>query len=277
LPDTHALAQHSVPAVLLLSGSGPQNRDGSRADLPGYMPQRDIADSLVGRGFGVLRLDDRGIGASTGNFLGSTTYDFARDAELAAQWLRAQPVVDGTQLTIVGHSEGALVALLVAASDSNVRALVLLGAASQTGREVARWQRRALVAGDPATWPARDRDAVLAVADSNAERAARADLWLSTWFDIDPRTIARRLRLPVLLLHGENDQQVPRVQADELAVALRAGGATTVSVQTFPSTNHLLLADESGDPRGYAQLASRAVRRDVLHAIGEWTSRWGRR
>jgi uncharacterized protein len=281
LPDSSAAlsagASPAWPAVLLLSGSGPQDRDGARADLPGYALQREIADSLVHRGFAVLRLDDRGVGQSTGSFLGSTTYDFARDAELAAQWVRAQPMIDRSRLTLVGHSEGALVALLVAASDSNVRALVLLGAASRTGREVARWQRRALVAGDPATWPAQARDAVLAASDSNAERAAQQDPWLSTWFAIDPRGIARRLHIPALLLHGENDQQVPRAQADELAVALRDGGATDVSVRTFPSTNHLFLTDTNGDPRGYAQLASRAVRGDVLRAIAEWVSGRGRR
>jgi pimeloyl-ACP methyl ester carboxylesterase len=267
LPD---LASTSVAAVLLLSGSGPQDRDGSRADLPGYAPLRELADSLAARGTAVLRLDDRGIGASTGDFLGATTLDFARDAAAAVRWLRAQPMVDPFRVTLVGHSEGALVAMLTAAADSTIRAVVLLGAPSRSGRDVARWQRRAYVAADPTSWPPRERDAVLARADSGAERAAEQDPWLRTWFALEPRTIARHVRAPVLLLHGETDRQVPVAQADELAAAFRAGGTADVTVRRFPSVNHLLLDDADGDPRGYARLGSRALRGDVVRTIGDW-------
>lgn len=262
-----------VPAVLLLSGSGPQDRDGARADLPGYAPQRELAESLAARGIAVLRVDDRGIGQSTGSFLGATTLDFARDASAAVRWMRAQPVVDSTRVMLVGHSEGALVALLVAADDARIHALVLLGAPSRTGRDVARWQRRALVVADSSRWPARARDDVLAAADSNAERVAANDPWLRVWFALDPRAVARRVRVPVLLLHGETDRQVPVAQAAELAAALRDGGATDVSVQRVSSANHLFLDDRDGDPRGYAQLPRRTLRPDVVRAIGEWIGR----
>lgn len=259
-----------VAAVLLLSGSGPQNRDGDRADLPGYAPQRELADSLTRRGIAVLRLDDRGIGTSTGEFLGATTLDFARDAAVAVRWLRAQPGVDPARVTLVGHSEGALVALLTAAADSSIHAIVLLGAPSRSGRDVARWQRRAYVAADPTTWPPSERDAVLARADSSAERAAHDDPWLRTWFALEPRTIARLVHVPVLLLHGETDRQVPVAQAAELAAALREGGASDVTAVRFPSTNHLLLEDADGDPRGYARLRTRALRADVVRVVGDW-------
>lgn len=252
----------AVPAVLLLSGSGAQDRDGARTELPGYRPFADIADTLLAAGFAVLRLDDRGVGASTGRFEGATTEDFARDAAAAVAWLRREPRVRPERIALVGHSEGALVALLVARDDPGIWALGLLGAASRSGREVARWQRATLVAGDLTTWPATERAAVLARAEAEAESIADTDPWLRTWFSLDPRTIARRVRQPVLLLHGENDRQVPVEQSDELAAVLHDARAVRL-----PHTDHLLLDDFDGDPRGYVRLTSRRVEGEILRAL----------
>ncbi len=264
-----------VPTVLLLSGSGPQDRDGSRADLAGYAPFRDIADALSARGVAVLRLDDRGTGASSGQFAGATTYDFAHDAAAALRWLRAQSVVDTSRLIVLGHSEGALVALLVAAQDRALDALVLLGAPARSGRELARWQRAALVGSDAAAWPPTERGSILARADAEAERTAATDPWMRVWFDLDPREVARRVRQPVLVLHGANDRQVPVGDAALLSAALRAAGDRDVSVRRFPSTNHLFLEDSDGDPRGYVRLSERQLRDDVVQAIVEWVTRRG--
>ncbi|MCC6245401.1 MAG: alpha/beta fold hydrolase [Gemmatimonadaceae bacterium] len=257
------------PVALLLSGSGPQDRDGQRADLPGYAPLREIANALAQRGIATLRMDDRGIGQSTGSFLGATTLDFAKDAAAAVRWLRAQPEVRAERIVLVGHSEGALVSMLVAAEDSSLSGLVLLGASAQTGREIARWQRAQLVTTHPSTWPSDRAGGVLAEADSNAERTARRDPWLSVWFALAPSTIARAVRSPVLLLHGETDRQVPSRDADSLASVLRAVG-TSVSVRRLPRTNHLLLPDDDGDPAQYARLGSFRLRPDVLDTIGAW-------
>ncbi|WP_373064950.1 alpha/beta hydrolase family protein [Gemmatimonas sp.] len=257
-----APASVPVPAVLLLSGSGAQDRDGARTELPGYRPFADIADTLVAAGFAVLRLDDRGMGASTGRFDGATTEDFARDATAAVTWLRGQSRVQPERIALVGHSEGALVALLVARDDPRVWALGLLGAASRPGREIARWQRATLVASDLTTWAPAQRAAVLARAESDADAIAATDRWLRTWFSLDPRTIARDVRQPAVLLHGENDRQVPVEQADELAAVLHEARAVRL-----PHTNHLLLDDFDGDPRGYVRLDSRRVEGEILRVL----------
>lgn len=257
-----AIGGTAVPAVLLLSGSGAQDRDGARAELPGYRPFADIADALLHDGFAVLRLDDRGVRASTGRFEGATTEDFARDAAAAVRWLRRQPELHPPQIALVGHSEGALVAMLVARDDPRVWALGLLGAASRSGREIARWQRAALVTSDLSAWPAAQRAAVLARAESDADAIAATDPWLRTWFALDPRAIARTVQQPVLVLHGMRDRQVPVEQSEELSAALRHAQLVRV-----PNANHLLLEDFDGDPRGYVRLASRRVEGEIVRAL----------
>ena len=251
-----------TPAVLLLSGSGAQTRDGARAELPGYYPFTDLADTLVAAGFAVLRLDDRGVGASTGSPSGATTEELARDASAAVAWLRGQPAVDPARIALVGHSEGALVALLAARRDPQLWALGLLAAASRPGREIARWQRATLVASDVNTWAPTERNAVLARAEVEAEAVATTDRWLRTWFALDPRRIARDVAQPTLVVHGENDRQVPAEQADELAAVLSDARAVRL-----PHLNHLLLTDFDGDPRGYVRLTTRRVSGDVLRTL----------
>ncbi|WP_411281143.1 alpha/beta hydrolase family protein [Gemmatimonas sp.] len=257
-----ASATTPVPAILLLSGSGAQDRDGTRIELPGYRPFADVADTLLAAGFAVLRLDDRGVGASTGRFDGTTTEDFARDAAAAVAWLRAQSRVQPERIALVGHSEGALVALLVARADPQLWALGLLGAAARSGREIARWQRATLVATDLTTWAPAQRAAVLARAESDADAIAATDPWLRTWFSLDPRTIARDVRQPALLLHGENDRQVAVEQVHELAAVLHNARAMRLS-----HTNHLLLDDFDGDPRGYVRLTSRRIDGGILRVL----------
>lgn len=273
-------ARERVPVVLLIGGSGPQERDGARAELPGYRPFRDLADSLAAQGIATLRLDDRGTGASTGRFAGATTLDFADDVAASLRWLRTRSDVDGAGAALLGHSEGALVALLAASRDTLVSALVLLASPSRTGRELARWQRAALVLNDGAEFAPSERSAVLAKAEADAERAAAADPWLHVWFSLDPQAIARVTRAPALVLHGSNDRQVPVEQASELARALssrrvivRETGMTRaplVEVHRFPSTDHLFLEDHDGDPRSYARLVVRSIRPDVSATIGAW-------
>ncbi len=274
VPTTPAGA--APPVALILGGSGPQNRDGARDDLPGYQPWKDAADTLAARGVATLRLDDRGTAASTGRFAGSTTLDFAHDAEAAVAWLRTQPSVDGTRVALVGHSEGALVALLAVPSLPGARALVLLGAASRPGRELARWQRQAVVTRDLAAFPPSARAPALTEAEGEAERLAAQEPWLRTWFALDPRAVAHTAAralvgagAAVLIVHGETDQQVPIAQAEELSAALRAGGAT-VRVERLARTNHLFLADDDGGPEGYVRLTDRRMRPAALGAIADF-------
>src|SRR5580704_18815616 len=102
---------HPVPAIVTLTGSGPQDRDEMSVTLPSYRPFRQLADSLGRRGIAVLRMDDRGVGASGGKFKGTTDEGFRDDVRSGLAFLRTRPEIDTTRLGLVGHSEGPWIAL----------------------------------------------------------------------------------------------------------------------------------------------------------------------
>ena len=111
------------PGVVLVTGSGPQDRN---EELLGHKPFLVIADFLTRSGIAVLRYDDRGVGRSTGTFAKGTTLDFADDAEAAFTFLAARPEVARRRMGILGHSEGGLIGPMVASRNAAVGFLVLL-------------------------------------------------------------------------------------------------------------------------------------------------------
>lgn len=121
------------PAVVLVSGSGPQDRDET---LLGHKPFAVLADHLTRSGIAVLRYDDRGVGRSGGDFASATSVELASDAEAAVAWLGTRPEVDAARRGIVGHSEGGLIAPMVAARSDEVAFVVLLAGPGMEGAEV---------------------------------------------------------------------------------------------------------------------------------------------
>ena len=113
------------PAVLLISGSGPQNRD---EEIFGHKPFAIITDYLTRKGMLVLRVDDRGVGKTTGTFAGSTTEDFMHDAIAAFDFLKQQPQVNKKMLGLIGHSEGGMIAEMIAAKRGDIDFIILLAA-----------------------------------------------------------------------------------------------------------------------------------------------------
>ncbi len=114
------------PAVILISGSGPQDRDGAIPGIDGYRPFAEIASALSNAGIAVLRYDDRGAGASTGVNLTATTGDLADDTQAALRFVQRRPDIDPLQVGLVGHSEGALIAPMLASRDPGVAFFVAL-------------------------------------------------------------------------------------------------------------------------------------------------------
>jgi len=266
-----------APAIITITGSGPEDRDEQSGAIPGYRPFRELADTLGRRGIAVLRLDDRGVGGSDAGAASVTSADFASDIKAGIAYLRGRAEIDGNRVGIVGHSEGGIIAPMIAISDPKLRALVLMAGSASKGREIIMEQNRYVIDSvSRLRGPA--RDSALAKAGRSLDSLGARGGWLGFFVAYDPSTAARQVKTPVLILQGETDRQVPPAQAQLLADAFRAGGNRDVTVRMFPATNHLFLADSSGafaDASGglrYGKLPSLHVRPEVVGTIADWLS-----
>ncbi len=268
IPKT-ASASNRVPAVVTITGSGSQDRDEYLPIVKGFRPFRQIADSLGRRGVAVLRMDDRGNGGSGGIAPGSTSADFADDIRAGLAFLRARPEIDGTRLGLVGHSEGGLIAPMVAATDPELKGVVLLAGPSRPGRGILEFQLRNNFRRDTSQTQAK-RDSMIAGVPAMVDSMGKSDAWLGFFLSYDPGATARRVKTPILILQGATDQQVTADQAPELEAAFKAAGNGDVTVRVFPEMNHLFIHDPSGVPSGYTQLKRTSVEPDVIGALVDW-------
>ncbi len=258
-----------VPAVVMITGSGPNDRDESITGVTGYRPFRQIADTLGRRGIAVLRLDDRGFGASSGDPSQATTANLADDTRAALAYLRGRRDIDSRRLFLIGHSEGGIIAPLVAWTDPSLKGIVLLAGAARPGMDIMRAQNRYNIQTDTAI-PAAKRDSAMKAREVMLNAAVSSQPWTRYFATYDPATTARKVRTPVLILQGGNDRQVSPDQAEMLEATFRSGGNKDVTTRVFPGLNHLFLTDASGSWSGYASLPSKQVGPDVLGAIADW-------
>ena len=264
----------NVPAVVTISGSGPQDRDSRISIVPNYAPFRDIADTLGRRGIAVLRVDDRGVGASGGASSrdNATSADFADDVASAVAYLRTRRDIDGTRIALAGHSEGGLIAPLVAAKDPTVRAIALLAGPAYNGRRILEFQNEnAIKAATQLTET--QRDSIRRTVPKGLDSLSAANTWMGFFMKTEPSAALRRVKQPTLVLQGDTDQQVTPEQADSIASILKGSGNTRVTVRHFPATNHLFLVDPSGAPGGYTALKDTKLRREVLGTLADWVVR----
>lgn len=261
------------PAVVMMSGSGQQDRDENLWPLmTDYRPFRQYAERLAREGIAVLRYDDRTAGESGGN-VGGTTADYTDDVRQLVAWLRARPEIDASRVGLVGHSEGGVMGPLLASQDPRLKAVVVMAGPSKNGRLVVRDQFVRPIETAVGLSPA-DRARMLAQVDSQVGAWLNMNPW-SRWFGThEPLETARRLRMPVLIQHGELDRQVTVGQADSLATAIRAGGNRDVTVKIYPRMNHLfLVTDGDGSPSEYGALRNQLVPDEVMDDMAEWLAR----
>ncbi len=256
------------PAVVTITGSGAQDRDERTPGLGGYRPYWELADTLARLGVATLRLDDRGVNDSDEGPQPATLWDEADDIRAAVDFVRRRPEVDGERVFLVGHSQGGLIAPLVAADDPTLAGIVLLAAPGYDGNRTLEAQRWANL--DPRFVEEHERaDAVMRSRRADSARAVW-DPALRALMTHDPIPVARRVHVPVLILQGSTDRQVTPEQADTLAAALRSAGNTDVTVRHFDGLNHFLLPDARGYSSGYGALRSTELPREVLGVVADW-------
>ena len=260
-----------VGAIVTVTGSGAQDRD-ENINLPGFRPFRQLADALGRRGIAVLRMDDRGTGASGGTFKGSTSADFAEDIRAGLAYLRTRPEIRADRLGVMGHSEGAIIAPMVAEKEPTLRAIVLLAGIAQPGRTALHFQLKNQVEHNTKLTP-EERDSQIAEIPKKIDAMMAADPWMKFFLTYEPGPTMRRVKTPVLILTGSRDQQAVPAEVALQEAAFKEGGNKDVTARVVPDVNHLFVQDTDGFPGNYVKLAPPVMMRaDVLTMIGDWLS-----
>jgi alpha-beta hydrolase superfamily lysophospholipase len=277
LAGTLTLPKRGSPpyaAAVMITGSGLEDRDENLWPLvQGYRPFRQIAERLAEAGIAVLRVDDRSFGASTGNAENATTADFADDVAAEVAWLRTRPEIAPGHIALIGHSEGGVIAPMVAVRGSQIAAIVLMAGTSKPGTQVLRDQAIGPFERASDLTPERRAELEAAAIRQVLGDSATTSPWMKWFRAYDPLPTARRVRQPVLILQGEVDRQVSAGQADTLAAAMRAAGNRDVTEHVFPHLNHLFLVSPTdGSPSEYPALKDTAIGRDVLDTLADWVA-----
>ena len=287
------------PAVVLVHGSGPVDRDET---LFGHKIFLVLADHLSRQGIAVLRYDKRGIGKSGGVYKGATTHDFASDAEAAVAFLRGRPEVDAARIGMVGHSEGGLIAPMVAARDPKLAFVVMLAGPGVRGellmveqlalaakargvpdalvdreRELNRALFAAIVAEpqfDAAGDKARrmmmeaERKGILPPGTAEPRAKAFASPWFHAFLRHEPGPALQSLRQPILVLNGERDLQVPAgMTLGAVRSALKDNPRAVV--KELPAMNHLFQTARTGAGSEYAEIEE-TMAPLALDTVSEW-------
>jgi hypothetical protein len=273
-----------TPAVVLLSGSGAGDRDGIAAGVPTL---GQLAGALADAGFLVLRYDKRGYGQTGGRAESATLGDLAEDVRVVVRYMSRRKDVDPKRIAVVGHSEGAWVALQAAAREDRIAAVVTLAAPAATGAELVLEQQRHLL--DQLQTPDAERQAKIDLQQKiqsavlsgkgwegiSPELRKQADTpWFQSLLSYNPEKVLEHVGQPLLIVHGELDRQVPVAHADRLAdLARKKSDSKAIEVVTVRGVNHLLVPATTGEVSEYGSLPDRNVSKDVTTTIGNWLTK----
>lgn len=297
------------PAVVMITGSGAQDRDET---LFGHKPFWVIADFLTRKGVAVLRVDDRGVGKSTGTQADATSLDFATDVSAGVAYLKTRKEIDSKAIGLIGHSEGGIIAPIVAGQSKDVAFLVLMAGTGVKGTEILKAQNRhavsryklsdnylklqdrtldtiyevALAERDEAKALATLRDRIKQPANlTSDEQKAFAgytgkslelavnqlnQAWYRFFLTHDPATSLAKVQCPVLALNGERDMQVPsQINLRAIERALTSSGNTRVKIVERPGLNHLFQPCKTGAPSEYATI-TQTFEPETLKLMADW-------
>jgi len=299
----------NFPAVILISGSGAQNRD---EELLGHKPFLVLADHLTKNGIAVLRYDDRGTGSSQGSFTKATTQDFATDTEAAFAYLKTRKEINKNKIGLAGHSEGGTIAPIVAVGHPDVAFIVLLAGTAIPGDELMLLQNYLL--GKANGMPDDELkklgainkkiyDAIKLETDAKALKPKLQDIfekdlkplfiskgvpqaqvtqyidvqiselispWYSNFIRYNPQLVLEKVKCPVLALNGEKDLQVaPVANLDAIKRAAEKSGNKKVITKQLPGLNHLFQESTTGSPSEYQEI-EQTFSPAALNEISTW-------
>ena len=297
------------PVVVLITGSGPQNRD---EELVGHKPFLVISDYLTKNGIAVLRYDDRGVAESKGDFKTATTADFATDVESAITYLKTRKEINKKQIGLVGHSEGGLIAPMVASKSKDVSFIVLLAGTGIQGDKLLLLQQELIAKANGASESdikksiQANANLFKMVLQSNDNQKLKADLtnkineivkndnsseipkgmtkdqyialqvdqitspWMEYFMKYNPVPALEKVKCAVLAVNGEKDLQVPpKENLIAIKNALAKGGNKNVTTIEFPNLNHLFQECKTGSPNEYASIEQTFSPR-ALAEITQW-------
>jgi fermentation-respiration switch protein FrsA (DUF1100 family) len=294
IPDS----QGPFPAVLLITGSGSQNRN---EEIMGHKPFLVLADYLTRRGIAVLRVDDRGVGGSSAGPPTATSLNFAQDVLGGVAYLKSRKEVDPGKIGLIGHSEGGIIAPIAANQSSDVAFIVLMAGSGVKGEDILLEQGRLLMRANGASEELMQENTkvqkmlfsvIKSTSDNKAAEKqmreflstvtpairdtalAQMNMALSPWMRFfvtyDPQTALRKVRCPVLAINGEKDLQVPPSQnLPAIENALRAGGNKDFKVVELPGLNHLFQTCKTGTVSEYGQI-DETISPTALELMGSW-------
>lgn len=289
------------PVVILISGSGPQNRDG---ELLGHKPFLVLADYLTKKGIAVLRFDDRGTGKSTGEFKTATTLDFAKDVQAGADYLKTRKEIDKNKIGLIGHSEGGIIAPIAAANSKEADFIVLLAGTGIRGDQLMLLQKEKIERqmGVPENEIEKGQGIFKGAYDTIVKSSASHDIlkgkvnsyltlklgtamtdvqikglsssitspWMVCFLKLDPAIALEKVKCPVLALNGDKDLQVPAdVNLEAIQKALTKGGNKNVTIKKLPNLNHLFQECKTGLPVEYGTI-EQTFSPIALEEISNW-------
>ena len=282
------------PAVVLISGSGPQNRD---EELMGHKPFLIIADHFTRNGIAVLRYDDRGVAHSGGDFSSATSADFASDAAAAASFLKQQDKINPEQVGLCGHSEGGMIAPMVAAGSGDFAFIIMMAgpgqnivdllllqseliskAMGESDEDIEKGNRinrkiYEIVIGDGTTEERKTKLREMMEKEyqgmSQKDKENFGDFetayeriegqmfnpWMEYFLRYEPAAVLQQVSCPVLAINGETDLQVsPKENLSAIKAALETAPCTDFTVLELKGLNHLFQHSTSGSPVEYGTI-----------------------
>jgi len=288
------------PAIILISGSGPQDRN---SELLGHKPFWVIADYLTSNGIAVLRVDDRGTGKTEGTYNATGLEGFVRDTESAIQFLKKHNTIDAEKIGLLGHSLGGTIAPIIASENEDIAFVIMLAGPTLRGDKLMLKQKELIETqmGVPEAQVVSGQTQMAGAYDIMFEQkdnpeALKTELksyfkeiygellpesqlngivnqltipWLADLIRHDPVPYLKELNCPVLALYAEKDLQVPADENLEVIKAELIPHNPEVETKVMPGMNHLFQTCETGLPQEYATLEE-TFSPEVLELIGEW-------